>query len=128
MLQPWTSDRDQVARVLKSKLFAGKRSRIFEGMAKAAQVLADRPEGTRHIILTTDGVETPGGKVDLNDALKLTAEARATVHIISYTTFVRQKNEKQPSSVAVGQRPASENPITANDPTQPPGSTRSPET
>ena len=126
LLQGWTSDREQVARVLKSKLFAGKRSRIFEAMAKAAQVLADRPEGTRHIILITDGVETPGGKVDLNDALKLTAEARATVHIISYTTFVRQKNEKQPSSVTVGQRPVSENPITANDPTQPPGSTRSP--
>jgi len=126
VLQSWTNDKDQVARVLKSKLFAGKRARIFEAMAKAAQVLADKPEGTRHIILITDGVETPGGKVDLNDALKLTAEARATVHVISYTTFVRQKNEKQPSSVTTGQRPASENPITANDPTLPPGSTRSP--
>jgi VWFA-related protein len=126
LLQSWTGEKDQVARILKSKLFAGKRSRIFEAMSRAAQVLADRPEGTRHIVLITDGIETPGGKVDLNDALKLTAEARATVHIISYTTFVRQKNDKQPSSVTTGQRPASENPITATDPTQPPGSTRSP--
>jgi len=126
LLQTWTSDKEQIARILKSKMFAGKRSRIFESMVKAAQVLADRPEGSRHVVLITDGVETPGGKVDLDEGLKKLAEARATVHIISYTTLVRQKDDKQPSNVTTGQRPASENPITANDPTLPPGSTRSP--
>lgn len=126
LLQTWTSDRDQVARVLKSKLFAGKRSRIFEAMAKAEQVLADRPEGTRHIILITDGVETPGGKVGLGDALKLAAEARATVHIISYTTFVRQKTDKPPTGVTVGRRPASEDPFRIpGDPTMPTNDPRS---
>ena len=126
LLQTWTSDKQQVARVLKSKLFAGKRSRIFESMAKAAQVLSDRPEGSRDVVLITDGVETPGGKVDLDEGLKKLAEARATVHIISYTAFIRQKDDKQPSNIKVGERPASENPITANDPTLAPGSTRSP--
>jgi len=126
LLQTWTIDKGQVARVLKTKMFAGKRSRIFESMVKAAQVLADRPEGSRHVVLITDGVETPGGKVDLSEGLKKLTEARATVHIISYTTFVRQKDDKQPSSVTVGQRPVSQNPVTANDPTLPPGSTRSP--
>jgi VWFA-related protein len=126
LLQAWTDNMDQVARVLRTKLFAGKRSRIFETMVKAAEVLSDRPEGSRHVILITDGVETPGGRVQLGDALKQLAEARATIHIISYTTYVRQKDEKQPSSVTVGQRPPSENPITANDPTLPPGSTRMP--
>ena len=126
LLQNWTSDKQQVARVLRSKLFAGKRSRIFESMVKAAQVLADRPEGSRHVVLITDGVETPGSKVDINDGLKKLAEARATVHIISYTTFIRQKDDKQPSNVTIGQRPASENPINATDPTLAPGSTRSP--
>jgi len=126
LLQTWTSDKQQVARVLNSKLYAGKRSRIFESMVKAAQVLADRPEGSRHVVLITDGVETPGGKVDIDEGLKKLSEARATVHIISYTTLIRQKDDKQPSNVTVGQRPSSENPITANDPTLPPGSTRSP--
>jgi VWFA-related protein len=126
LLQPWTGDKQQIARVLNSKLYAGKRSRLFESMVKAAQVLADRPEGSRHVVLITDGVETPGGKTDLDEGLKKMAEARATVHIISYTTLVRQKDDKQPSNVTGGQRPASENPITANDPTLPPGSTRSP--
>ena len=119
LLQTWTSDKEQVARVLKSKLFAGKRSRIFESMVKAAQVLADRPEGSRHVVLITDGVETPGGKVDLNEGLKKLAETRATVHIISYTTFVRQQADKKPTGVSVGRRPASEDPFRIGDPTMP---------
>ena len=121
VLQPWTDDRVQVGRVLKTKLFAAKRSRIFESMVKAAQLLSDRPEGSRHVVLITDGVQTPGGKIEMADAIKQLTAARATVHIISYTTLVRQKDPKQPSNVTIGQRPASENPITRNDPTLPPG-------
>ncbi len=126
LLQNWTDDVAKVSRVLKTKLFASKRSRILESMAKAAQLLYDQPEGSRHVVLITDGVETPGGKVSLGDAIRHLVEARATIHIISYTTFVRQKDAKQPSNVTAGQLPPSSNPITANDPTLPPGTTRSP--
>jgi VWFA-related protein len=126
VLQTWTDDRDQVGRILKTKLFAAKRSRIFESMVKAAQLLSDRPEGSRHVVLITDGVQTPGSKTELTEAIKQLTAARATVHILSYTTLVRQKDPKQPSKVTVGQRPNSENPIVAHDPTLPPGSTRSP--
>jgi hypothetical protein len=125
-LQSWTSDRQQIARVLKTKLFAGKRSRIFESMVKAAQLLSDRPEGSRHVVLITDGVETPGGKVALGEALKQLAGARATVHIISYTAFVRQKADKPPTGVTVGRRPASEDPFRIpGDPTMPSNDPRS---
>jgi hypothetical protein len=48
------------------------------------------------------------------------------VHIISYTEFVLQKNPKQTSTVRAGQLPNSSDPIRSNDPTQPPGTTRSP--
>jgi VWFA-related protein len=126
LLQPWTDDVDKIVRVLKWKLFATKRSRIFETMTKAAQVLADQPEGSRHVILITDGVESPGGKVAVDEAIRQIVAARATVHIISYTEFVRQANDKQPPNVATGMRPASSDPIAANDPTLPPGVTRSP--
>jgi len=126
LLQTWTDDVDKVDHVLKTKLFAAKRSRILEAMTKAAQLLYDQPEGSRHVVLITDGVETPGGKVSLGDAIRYLVEVRATIHIISYTTFVRQRDDKQPSNVTVGQLPTSSNPITANDPTLPPGTTRSP--
>jgi VWFA-related protein len=126
LIQPWTDDVDQVVRVLRTKLFATKRSRILETMTKAAQMLSDQPEGSRHVILITDGVESPGGKVNLDDAIKRLVEARATVHIISYTEFVRQTDDKQPSKITTGQLPVSSDPIAANDPTRPPGVTRSP--
>src|SRR2546423_2985624 len=126
LLQSWTSEKAQVARILKSKLYAGKRSRIFEAMVKAAQVLADRPEGSRHVVLVTDGVETPGGKIDVNEGLKRLAEARATVHFISYTAFVRQRADKPPTGVTVGRRPASEDPFRIpGDPTMPSNDPRS---
>jgi VWFA-related protein len=126
LLQPWTGDVDRVVRVLRTKLFATKRSRIFETMTRAAQLLSDQPEGSRNVVLITDGVESPGGKVAVNEAIKQLVAARATVHIISYTEFVRQKDDKNPSSVTTGMRPPSSDPISANDPTLPPGVTRSP--
>lgn len=126
LLQTWTNDVDQIVRVLKWKLFATKRSRIYETMTKAAQLLSNQPEGSRHVVLITDGVESPGGKVAVDEAIKQLVAARATVHIISYTEFVRQTDDKQPSNITIGMRPGSSDPIIGSDPTLPPGSTRSP--
>ena len=125
MLQPWTTDKSAVFRTLKNKLISTKRSRISEAMANAGVQLKDRPEGSRHVVLITDGVDTPGGKVDRDEAIRKLIAARATVHIISYTEFVRQKSDK-PSSIVVGPRPPNSDPIRATDPTQPPGTTRQP--
>jgi hypothetical protein len=126
MVQPWTTDKAAVLRTLKTKLLSTKRSRISEAMANAGVQLKDRPEGSRHVIMITDGVDTPGGKVNREEALRKLIAARATVHIISYTEFVRQKNDDKPSSVVAGPRPPNADPIRATDPTLPPGTTRSP--
>ena len=126
MLQPWTTDKQAVLKTLKTKLFSTKRSRISEAIANASVQLKDRPEGSRHVVMITDGVDTPGSKVDRADAMRRIIAARATVHVISYTELVRQKSDKASSSVSGGQRPPSSDPITATDPTLPPGTTRSP--
>jgi VWFA-related protein len=126
MVQPWTTDKVAVLKTLKNKLLSTKRSRISEAIAKASAELKDRPEGARHVVMITDGVDSPGVKVKREDAIKALIASRATVHIISYTEFVRQRNEKQDSPVIAGQRPPSSDPITATDPTMPPGQTRSP--
>jgi VWFA-related protein len=125
MLQPWTTDKSAVLRTLKNKLISTKRSRISEAIANAGVQLKDRPEGSRHVVLITDGVDTPGGKVDRAEAISKLIAARATVHIISYTEFVRQKSDN-PSSIVAGPRPPNSDPIRATDPTLPPGATRSP--
>jgi len=110
MLQPWTTDKPAVFRILKNKLISTKRSRISEAIANAGVQLKDRPEGSRHVVLITDGVDTPGGKVDREEAIRKLIAARATVHIISYTEFVRQKSDK-PSSIVAGPRPPNSDPI-----------------
>ena len=126
MLQPWTTDKAAVLRTLKNKLISTKRSRISEAIANASLQLRERPEGSRHVVMITDGVDSPGGKMDRAEAMKKLIAARATVHIISYTEFVQQKRDNKAASIGTGQRPPSSDPITATDPTLPPGTTRSP--
>jgi VWFA-related protein len=126
LLQSWTRDRPATIKVLKTKLSSGKRARFSEAVAAAAQELKDRPEGSRHVVFITDGVDTPGGKIDRNQAFKQLMAARATIHIISYTEFVRQEKPKNKNSDQIRQVPAAHDPIAANDPTLPPGTTRSP--
>jgi len=126
VVQPWTRDRSATLKALKTKLLSGKRARFADALAAAAQQLKDRPEGSRHVVLITDGVDSPGGKVDRTTALKELAAARATVHVISYTEFVRQPPPKKPDANKIRQVPTSHDPIATMDPTQPPGTTRSP--
>ena len=126
LLQPWTRNKEEVLRTLNKRLVSSKRSRISETIASASMRLKELPEGSRHVVLITDGVDSPGGKVDRAQAMKDLIAARATVHIISYTQFVRQKDKKNNSNIGTGQRPPSSDPITATDPTLPPGATRSP--
>lgn len=126
VIQPWTRDKQAILKVLKTKLSSGKRSRFSDAVASAARQLSDRPEGSRHVVFITDGVDTPGGKTDRTEAIKRLAAARATVHILSYTEFVLQKKEAKASSASVRQVPPASDPITATDPTLPPGTTRNP--
>jgi len=126
LLQPWSQDREALLKALKTKLSAGKRARFADAIVAAAEQLKDRPEGSRHVVFITDGVETAGGKTDKIQALKRLAATRATVHIISYTEFVLQKDKKNNPPFETGQLPTSHDPISSNDPTMPPGQTRSP--
>ena len=126
LLQNWTRDRAATLKVLKTKLSSGKRARFADAVVAAAQQLSDRPEGSRHVVFITDGVDTPGGKIARGQAIKQLAAARATVHIISYTEFVRQEKPKGNKPDSIRQLPTSHDPITSTDPTQPPGTTRSP--
>jgi len=60
LLQNWTSDRAALAKVLKTKLNSGKNSRLSTAIAAASEQFRETPPGTRHIVLVTDGVDTPG--------------------------------------------------------------------
>ncbi len=126
ILQSWTRDRATTLNVLKTKVSSGKRARFSDAILAAAKELKDRPEGSRHVVFITDGVDSPGGKIDRKQAMKQLAATRTTVHIISYTEFVRQEKPKGKDADKVRQMPTAHDPITSNDPTQAPGQTRSP--
>jgi VWFA-related protein len=127
MVQQWTTNKPAVYKTLKNKLLSTKRARISEAIAAVGEQFKDRPEGSRHVVLITDGVDSPGVKVSSQEAVKNLIAVRATVHVISYTEFVRQKMDKTKSgAVAAGPRPKSSDPISATDPTMPPGVNRSP--
>lgn len=125
LLQPWTTRREEALLALKTKVSSGKRDVFSDAVKAAAEEIDNRPEGSRHVVFITDGVDTAGAKVDRAKAIRRLIAARATVHIVSYTEFVRQKNEKRPAGVQAGMRPPSD-PITATDPTLAPGQTRNP--
>ncbi len=127
LLQDWTNDIEQISRVLKTKLHSGKRSRLAEGVSKAAEKFKDTPMGSRHVVIITDGVETPGGRVTYSDAVKQLAASQATVHIISYTQLVRAaiENRNKKSAIRKGSG-VPHDALPGGDPTLPPGMTRNP--
>ena len=126
LIQKWTNDREEVQRNLKNKLSSGKRDVFSDALVAAAAQMLTRPEGSRHVVLITDGVDSANVKTDRARAFKQLVDARTTVHVISYTEFVRQKNPQKKSDIQAGMRPPSSDPITATDPTLAPGQTRSP--
>jgi VWFA-related protein len=125
LLQPWTVDKNTLLKVIETKISSGKRARFSDALAAAANLMKNRPEGSRHLIVVTDGVDTPGTKTSRAEAIKRLAGARATVHVISYTEYVRQKKEGH-TGITSGQVATAKDPITATDPTLPPGTTRNP--
>jgi VWFA-related protein len=131
LLQSWTTDRAAIAKVLKTKLNSGKSSRLASAISAAADQFKDTPAGTRHIILITDGVDAPGGRVTMASALKQLNSIQVSVHILSYTVLERQTLQTQTKVIRGGDgvqrdaNPAS-NPVANGDPTLPPGVTRTP--
>jgi VWFA-related protein len=131
LLQSWTTDRAAIAKVLKTKLSSGKSSRLASAIAAATDQFKDTPAGTRHVILITDGVDAPGGRVTMASALKQLNSIQVSVHIISYTVLERQTLQTQTKVIRGGDgvqrdaNPAS-NPVANGDPTLPPGTTRTP--
>ena len=127
LLQDWTTDTQIVTHVLKTKLSGSKRERLSEAILAAVAQLKDRPAGSRHIVLITDGVETPGGRVSYEEAVRQLSGAQATVHIISYTTLVRLAiEERNRGGLFRGGTGSQREALPVPDPTMPPGQTRNP--
>lgn len=145
LLHDWTTDKSEIDRTLRTKLIGGRGSRLSQAILEAARMLQSQPVGNRHLVLITDGVETPG-RMGYQEALRVlgaageeTPEAKAraaeavrqlnaagaTVHVISYTTIGQRDlkaQEKRSSQSVVGMAQSRADMATVGiDPTRPPG-------
>ena len=131
LIQPWTTDKSDMEKILKRKMLSGKSSHLADALAAAAVQFRETAPGTRHIVIISDGVDTPGGKVTLTNAMKQLNAIQASVHVLSYTVLERQQLQAKTKIVSGGdgvQRDAQPggNPVANGDPTLPPGVTRNP--
>ena len=131
LVQPWTTDKSGIQLLLERKLLSGKSSRLADALAAAVDQFKETAPGTRHIVIISDGVDTPGGKVTMANALKQLNSIQASVHVLSYTAMERLELQAKTKRVSGGdgvQRDGQPggNPVANGDPTLPPGTTRTP--
>src|SRR5215207_1802407 len=87
LIQGWTSDLPGVAKTIETKLLSGKRSVLAEGLVRAAEYLQKTPAVNRHLVIISDGLDSGGGPLKYDEALKRLAVSGVTVHVISYTSL-----------------------------------------
>ena len=132
LIQPWTTDKSGIELKLKRKMLSGKSSHLADALAAAVDQFRETAPGTRHIVIISDGVDTPGGKVTMANALKQLNSIQARVHVLSYTVMERQELQTKTKVVTLGGDGAQHdgapggNPVANGDPTLPPGTTRTP--
>jgi VWFA-related protein len=126
LIQPWTTDRDAASHMLRTKLWGGSGARPAEALQEAAMLFADQPVGNRHLVLVTDGVETPGaganpaqvlrvlegnagigGRAAYAEAVKRLLAAQVSVHVISYSTFGFKESKEKAKNAPLGAPPGS---------------------
>jgi VWFA-related protein len=95
VVQNWTTDTAQAQKALKTKLISGNAARLSDGLARAAQIFAEAPQGNRHLVVVTDGAESPGGKISYADAARRLNELGISVHIISYAALGTDELEQR---------------------------------
>ncbi|MDQ3135120.1 MAG: VWA domain-containing protein [Acidobacteriota bacterium] len=123
LLQGWTTDKGEAQRAVRNKLHAGSGARTAEALQKAAALFTEQSPGNRHIVLITDGVDTPGGQQSkpaeltrilssdamilggrngLAEAMRQLQAAQATVHVVSYTAFGRREIKEREKRALLG--------------------------
>ncbi len=123
-LQGWTGNKLEAVRTVRSKLVSGEGSNLSRGVRRAAELLAERPVGNRHLVIITDGIDTAGTK-DYEEAVRRLIASQTTLHVLSYTALAREGMKRPwwkapPESPGATQSRADQATV-GIDPTRPPG-------
>lgn len=121
IVQHWTTEAAQTEHALKTKLIGGSTAYFSDAMMLAATLFADTPSGNRHLVIVTDGAETPGSKTRYADVVQKLNETGATVHIISYAALGTEEliQRINGQKILTGARPNAGTIARQADPTMP---------
>ena len=145
LVQNWTNDFDAASRSLRTKFGSGTGARHADALTRAARLFDGQPLGNRHVVLVTDGVETPGGdespeelgrilqgteanvlggRAGYAEAYKQLQAAQATIHVVSTGTLGKKvaddKKKRGPSGSPPGSTRSSGVAVAGINPTVPP--------
>jgi von Willebrand factor type A domain len=96
VLQDWTDDSAKVVKALdpeRGKLLSGNRSRLTEGILATARKLTGKEVGSTHLVLITDGDDSPGSGYVA--AVNQLLQFQPSMHLLSYTTLAAQEVKKR---------------------------------
>ncbi|MEO7673150.1 MAG: VWA domain-containing protein [Pyrinomonadaceae bacterium] len=84
-LSDWSTDRKELLQIIGSRTGFGRRSSLSGAVTSAVDYFANAPSENRHLILITDGLDTPEDKESRSQAVRRLWESGIIVHVISYT-------------------------------------------
>ncbi|HEX6626275.1 MAG TPA: VWA domain-containing protein [Pyrinomonadaceae bacterium] len=91
IVQDWTTDGAAALEAIRRKLSSKRGARLAAAMRAAAARFEEMPQGNRHLVLVTDGVDDAAeGKAGLEEAVKTLLAAGVAVHVISYSRMGRR--------------------------------------
>lgn len=90
-IQEWTADAGAALASIRSRLSSKRGARLAAALRAAAVRFKETPQGNRHLVLVTDGVEDSAeGRAGLEEAVGGLLAAGVTVHVVSYAQMGRR--------------------------------------
>lgn len=100
ILAEWTTDKEQLNKILDSKLNFGRRSVFFDAIELATDFLRKSKVDNQHLVLITDGTDSFNKESERDRAMNELLASSVSVHVISYTLLEREKVEPKAKGIS----------------------------
>lgn len=119
IIAEWSSDREQLIRILDTGLKFGKQSKFVEALGLAVDFFGKSGTENRHLVLITDGLDSGSKEAERDAAMMRLLTTDINVHVFSYTKLELQVvEERKKSMVRRGGAPRQQLPPGAGPPVQ----------
>lgn len=106
LLSGWSKDKTELLKIINNRTKFGRRSSFTQAIAAALKYFKETPVANPHLILVTDGLDSPANSEERAAALRGLWQSRIVVHVISWTLIendggkthdrVWRKGEREP--------------------------------